>query len=98
LELAGTLCLISWSQNALLTASFSQKFCLRHHICACGISPRPKGTKRDEKKRTGTKRDEKKRGCSIEVLLFSRFFSRNHETASLPPLSSDFDNHSLLIL
>jgi hypothetical protein len=29
LELAGTLCFFSWSQNALLTASFSQNFCLR---------------------------------------------------------------------
>jgi hypothetical protein len=29
LELAGTPCSISWSQNALLTASFSQKKCLR---------------------------------------------------------------------
>ena len=40
LELAGTLCFeISWSQNALLTASFSQKIAFGNKFVPAAFSP-----------------------------------------------------------
>jgi hypothetical protein len=87
LELAGTLCLISWSQNALLTASFSQKFAFGTTFVPAAFLPAPKA--QNAMRRNTTRRNTTRRNAGVQLRYFY-FDFLNHEIASLPPLSSVF--------